>query len=129
MEQIKTNLVDTLTDLFGINYSGDYTSNLRSLTYKQEPIFKKEKDNIIISFIAVGYSEKDIEFKYDTKNNVIIIEGEPKGDKFYQESFKYKFSIPENLKVKNVKKEFDNGIVTLTLETKEKEEKNSIVIL
>ncbi len=97
----------------------------------------EDEKNFIVSVELPGVKEDDIDVRI--KDNMLIISGEKKqeeakeGQTFYLVERRYgKFerviNLPTNVDVDNVEAKFENGILTLTLPKKPKDEGKKIQI-
>lgn len=89
--------------------------------------FKELSDKYLLSFAVPGYKKDDI--KINLEGDVISIESNVEntnsdGDvsSYYKKSFKYQYSIPDDIDVNMINAKQEDGI--LTLELKKKEVKN-----
>ena len=88
----------------------------------------EENDKFVLEMAAPGMNKKD--FHINLEENVLTISSEKKEEKeetkdnytrreFYYNTFTRSFTLPENVDIENIKADYKNGILTLTLPKKE----------
>ena len=125
-----THFDNAINDLMGGSLS-DFVS--KSLVQSQPlvNIIKNESD-FVLEIAVPGFSKKDIDIHVkEDKLTIAAIEEEVKDGsektepnftkrEFHYDGFKRSFTLPENIDLENIKANFTNGILKITLPLKEK---------
>jgi HSP20 family protein len=120
----------SFTDEFGVNFFG-------SNSYPKVDVIDHH-DKITIEAEIPGLSKHEV--SVDLEENILTVSGlkqskeEDEDIKYIRKelkrsSFKRSFKLGENIKQKNVKADFNNGILLITLPKKEPEKPKKIKIL
>jgi HSP20 family protein len=107
-----------------------------STGYEKFPVnIYQEEGKSFLEAELPGFEKKDIKVNIEKNMLTISAEKESNTEKkdekkkyFIRErncmKFKRIFQLPENINLENIKANFENGILTLEMENKEKDEKN-----
>jgi HSP20 family protein len=121
-----------LDNLFGQFFAG---TELESKTAKVPAVnIKKDEKEIVLELMAPGFEKEEI--KINLEENILTVAGEKKTEtkeenetytrrEFTAASFSRSFSLPENVNSEEIKAEFKNGILFVSIPKKAEEKKEA----
>jgi len=130
MALVRFNQYPALTDFFEALEKNFFNTTTEERYQGDVPAvnIKEENDKYVLEMAAPGMKKND--FHISLEENVLTISSEKKEEKeekqdnytrreFYYNTFSRSFTLPENVDTENIKADYKNGILTLTLPKKE----------
>jgi HSP20 family protein len=123
---------EVVNDFFSGNHTG------RSFFNKHTAVnIKEDEKGYQLEFAAPGFEKE--EFKINLENQVLTVSAEKKSEvkeenntytrrEFVYNSFQRSFTLPETVKEENIKAEYKNGILNVSIPKKEESNKPKLEI-
>jgi HSP20 family protein len=110
---------------FGRNYSNLYGG-------KSYPNFivNETKEAFEITAMVPGYSkdELNVDVVVEDGYEYLVIKGDVKEENKFQKSFTKMYSLPENIKKEKIEAKYENGVLTVVINKKEKDKPKELKI-
>jgi len=113
-------IFDTFDDFFG--------TKIENISNKKEWIFEKNDDGGTLTINAIGHNPENIDI--ELKNSELIIKSDkPENGSELMFNINHKFTIGSQYSDKNIKAEFENGLIKINFGIKEESKPKKIKLI